>query len=198
MFNEWKGPDLFVKTRKSHVPLKAHRMAYSRPFRLSEGRRIVLYEKVLGEDGKETFEPYLQWQLPGSIDEPLLLLFWDPEAKRGGGKIIEFSPKRFRYGSYQLVNLSSTRILGYVGSKKNRFACDPWAAYISKFSHENGDRTPIAAFVESDGEASLVFSTLTIHRERKRVILFLKPARNKLNRLVFRSQSLVDFESTGN
>ena len=72
---------------------------------------------------------------------------------------------------------------------------EPGAAYLSKFSHENGNRTPITAFVKSGEEASLVYSTLTIHRERKRVILFLKPERNNLKRLVYRSQSLVDFKN---
>ncbi len=196
LFNEWKGPELFVKTKKSYAVLKAHRMAYTKKLRLFPGEPIILFTKSLDPEGEEKYKPFAQFRIPASTLEPLLVLHWNAAAGKAGGKVIEFSTRRFGYGTYQLVNLSDTKIFGYIGDKKQLYACNPRDAYISSFRLENVVRTPITAYIANGDEPLLVFSTLTIHRERKRVILFFKAERNKLNRLVYRSQSLVDFRHT--
>ena len=193
LFNDWEGPELFVRTKKSYTVLEAHKMAYTKPFRRSKEKPITLYIKALNDDGEEMHKPYLQVQVPVAILEPLLVLHWNAKTKKAGGMVVEFSPRRFGYGTYQIINLSEAKIYGYIGDKQKRYSCKPRAEYISQATYKNGARTPIAAYVAKDKKPSLVYSTLTIHRERKRVILFLKPERNKLNRLVYRSQSLVDF-----
>ena len=193
LFNDWEGPELFVRTKKKHTVLKAHKMAYTKPFRRSREKPIALYIQALNDDGEEIYKPYLKVRVPATILEPLLVLHWNAKAKKAGGMVVEFSPRRFGYGTYQLVNLSGAKIYGYIGDIKNRYSCKPKSVYISQATYKNGARTPISAYVAKDKKPSLVYSTLTIHRQRKRVILFLKPERNKLNRLVYRSQSLVDF-----
>ena len=107
LFNKWKGPEVFIK-KKSYVPLQAHKMAYTKPFRYPLGEPIVIYSKIISEKGEEKYMPYLNIRVPTSIIEPLLVLFWDSQKKKAGGKIVEFSNRVFRYGTYQLVNLSNT------------------------------------------------------------------------------------------
>jgi hypothetical protein len=197
LFNDWEGPELFVRKKKSYTVLEAHKMAYTKPFRRSKEKPIALYTQSLSDDGEETYKPFLQIRVPSSILEPLLVLHWNAAAKKAGGMVVEFSPRKFRYGTYQLVNLSEAKIYGYIGDKKNRYSCKPKSVYISQAKYKNGARTAIVVYAAKDKKPSLVYSTLTIHRQRKRVILFLKPERNKLNRLVYRSQSLVDFKREG-
>ena len=193
LFNDWEGPELFVRTKKSYTVLEAHKMAYTKPFRRSKEKPIALYIKALNDEGEEMHKPYLQVQVPVAILEPLLVLHWNAKTKKAGGMVVEFSPQRFGYGTYQLVNLSGAKIYGYIGDKKNRYSCKPKSQYISQAKYKNGERTGIAAYIAKDKKPSLVYSTLTIHRERKRIILFLKPGRSKLGRLIYRSQSLVDY-----
>lgn len=194
LFNDWEGPQLFVKVKKSYVELEAHKMAYTQTFRYSAAEPIVLYSEQTNDEGEVEFMPFIKFAVGKEIIEPLLVLSWQAESKKGAGKILEFSPKRFGYGHYQIVNLSGVKIGGYIGDKKKVFSCDPMSEYISRYKYENGLRTPIAVYTTVSAKPSLVFSTLTIHRVQKRVILFLNAEKNKLGRLVYRSQSLVDFK----
>lgn len=195
LFNEWNGPDLFVKAKKSYALLEAHKMSYTKPYRYLSGKPIVVYTKMLTAEGEEQYIPYARFPVTAKILEPLLVLHWDAKANKAGGKVLEFSARKFGYGSYQLVNLSESKVLGYIGDQKKRFSCGPKSEYISNFTFENGARTPIAVYTVNGRKVDLVFSTLTIHRERKRVILFLHAEKNKLGRMVYRSQSLVDFKN---
>ncbi len=194
LFNEWGGPQLYVKTTQSYLPLEAYQMAYTKAFRYPSDKPISLYAKLPSEDSTEEYKAYLTVQVPQSLRVPLLVLYWRPEENTAGGKVVEFSSQKFRYGSYQIVNLSKEKIIGYLGDKKNVFSCEPQSCYISPFSFKNGERTAIVAFISQNDEPDLVYSTLTIHRQRKRVILFLNAETNKLGRLVYRSRSLVDFQ----
>ena len=195
LFNKWEGPELFIKVKKSYVLLEAYKMAYTKTFRYPAGEPVVLYTKQLNDEGKEDYLPYIKIPVSETILEPLLVLYWQAKAKKGSGKVLEFSARKFGYGSYQLVNLSSTKIFGYIGTKKNIFSCNPNTEYISRFSIKNRARTPIAIYISNNNKPDLVFSTLTIHREKKRVILFLHAEENELGRLIYRSQSLVDFKT---
>lgn len=195
LFSNWEGPDLYVRYDQNYEPLRAYRSAYTRVFPFPEEGVIALYAKVDLENNKESYQPIFQVQVPETIAEPMLLLFWDANNQRAGGKIIEFSPGKFPYGSYQIVNISDSPLYGYIGAKENLYTCkERGGTYISDFRFKQGDKIPIKSYIRQESASySVVFSTLTIHREKKRVILFLIGKRNNEGRLIYHSQSLVDY-----
>lgn len=194
LFNEWDGPQLFVKVKSDHEPLDLHQMAYTKPFPYKAGSPITLYsEQTDPESAESRYIPSIRVPVPDAITEPMLILYWDKEKKSGGGKIVEFSARKFPYGTYQFVNLGEAPIAGYIGKKENRFICKGHSELITPDILKNGDRTPIVIHAKAGKETPLVYSTTTIHRSAKRVIVFLTPEVNKLDRLVYRSSTLVDF-----
>lgn len=163
LFNAWEGPELFVRVKKSYERLEAFRMAYTKPFRYSTDQPIIFYVKVVTEDGEEDYQPFLKIPVPPMVLQPMLVLHWNEKDAKGGGKVVEFSPRKFPYGSYQVVNLSHARIAGYIGDQKKKFSCKAGGEYISPANFVNKARTPIAAY--SEGALAVVEGQEAFHGE---------------------------------
>ena len=189
--NKWTGPELFVKSKKGHALLKIHQQTYTRTFRSPKKKPIELFIRVTDPEGEEIYKPYLQFEVNQTMLEPLVVLHWNEKDKKGGGMLIEYSPKKFPYGTYMILNLSNKKLVGYIGNKKHTYYCEPYKTYVSK-EYKNKSRIPITAYISKESKPSLVFSTLKIHSSRMRHILFLTPEKTKLNRIVLRSKALTD------
>ena len=197
LFNKWGGPQLHILEKQTYVPLRVHKSAYTRIIPFQKDNSIILYSKVDGKKGHEGYKPFLRVHVPDSINEPLLLLNWNSKDQKVEERIIEFSPRKFKYGTYQIVNLSDTPISGAIGAQYNSYTCEAQSSYISNFDIKEGAKIPITAYAKkTEVNLSLVYSVPTIHRHRKRVIFFLKPERNKTGHLTCKAQSVVDFVKT--
>lgn len=190
-FNQWQGVELFAKSKSSYLPLNPAKSSYTRSFRYV-GNTIVLYKEGLSDEGKEIFLEAMKVVVPPSVIEPLLILAWDGTHKKGVAKVIEFSPSKFRYGSYQIVNFSQLPLGGYIGSKSNKVVCLPGKEYITSFNFEEGKAAAIVFYVRENNELKKVFGSITTHRNRKRAVYLMYPERNKLNKTVFKSSVIVD------
>lgn len=191
LFNAWGGPDLFTKGKDGYLPLKPAKYSYTQPYKYADSV-IELYTKGVSAEGEEVYLVAMSVPVATSIEEPLLVLAWDRGAKKPHGKVIEFSPKKFKYGSYQIANFSSLTIGGYVGSKKNKVICKPNSEAIAKFNLKEKGATPIVLYTSIGGQTKKVFGTITMHRDSKRAIYLLYAETNNLGQPVFRSIVIVD------
>ena len=195
LFNQWGGPDLYVKHKKSLVRIQPAKCSYTRPYRYRENV-INFYKKTLSEEGEETYTVSLRVEVPPSVKEPLVILAWNNQTKQAVAKAIDFSPTNFRYGSYQIVNMSNFPIGGFIGKKTNTFICRPKQEYISSFEFAHQAATPIVIYSKIDGESQKVFGSITTHRKRKRSIYILYPERNKIDQIVYQSIVIVDHKKS--
>lgn len=191
LFGDWGGYELFTKQKSEYLPVRPARSSYTGHIRYTDDS-IVLYKKSVSEEGEEIYLAALSVNVPAGIIEPLMILAWDHTNMKPTGKVIEFSPRKFPYGTYQIVNLSKFQLGGHIGEETNRILCKPGQSQLASFDIENGEAAPIVFYTRIDGETKKVFGSITIHRNRKRSVFLMYPQTNKLGRLVFQSSVIVD------
>lgn len=191
LFGKWEGDELFSKQKSEYLPVNPAKSSYTRRIQYS-GDSIVLYKKGVSEEGEEIYLAALSVNVPADIIEPLMILAWDNTNMKPYGKVIEFSPRKFPYGTYQIVNLSNFQLGGHIGEKANHVHCMPGKSQIASFDIENGEAAPIVFYTQIDGKTQKVFGSITIHRDRKRSVFLMSPQTNKLGRIVFQSSVIVD------
>jgi hypothetical protein len=191
LFGTWEGYDLYTRKKTDFLPLKPARSSYTKrlPYR---GDSIVLYKKEVSEEGEEIYPVALTVPVPAGLSEPLMILAWDREEEHPVAKLIEFSPREFPYGTYQVVNLSKYELAGTIRDKTNRIRCQPGESRLVSFDIKSGERAPIVFYAKIEGEVRKVFGSICIHRERKRSIFLMYPETDKLGRVVFQSSVIVD------
>ena len=197
LFNKWKGAPLFTKHKKDYIPIKPAKYSYTRLFSYKE-QAIELYKKGVSEEGEEIYIPALKVNVPTTILEPLLILAWDMNKQKPTAKVIEFSPKKFPYGSYQIVNFSALPLEGYIGAKSNGIRCMPSKTYITRFAFKAHKATPIVFYARINNELKKVFGSITMHKPTKRAVYLMFPQKNKLGRFLIQSSVIVDFERKQN
>lgn len=193
LFNKWEGGELYTKHKKGYSLLEPARKSYTQSFKYKESS-IVLFKKGLSEEGEEIYLPALTVSVPPAIIEPLLILAWDSSKEKPVAKVIEFSPRKFPYGSYQIVNLSKLPLGGYIGEKSNKILCKAGKEYITPFALKNAEAAPIVFYTSINNELKKVFGSITIHRNQKRAIYLMNAQTNKLGTVVFQGSVIVDIE----
>ena len=198
LFSAWKGPTLYYKGKKEEYhPLEAYKMSYTKPLPYERGKPIIFYTKIENTGEEPVYQPYLRTALPVQVIEPLIVLYWSQKSQKGYSQVLEFSPRRFPYGSYQFVNLGSTNIVGYIKEKTHRFQCAPLKSTISNKSAKNGEVIPIEMVTKNGAETVLVYSSVVKHRNQKRMIFFLYPEKSQTGRLVYKVDLLEDYSQEG-
>lgn len=194
LFSDWAGPQLYYKGKKGkYSELEAFRMAYTKKLPFTHGQPITFYTKIETGVDEPIYQPYLTLPISSKVVEPLVVLYWSARDKKGQGQILEFSPTRFKYGSYQVVNLGQTPIIGYVGDKSDIFKCQANRSIISSSSLKNGEVIPIEMITSIKSTRKVVYSTSAKYRDEKRTILFLYPKTSSTQRISYRAQVLEDF-----
>ncbi|MBK1831552.1 hypothetical protein JIN77_12500 [Verrucomicrobiaceae bacterium R5-34] len=194
LFSEWGGKQLYVKGRKGDFrELKAYKMSYTQKFPFAKDQPITLFTKVERPDAEPVYTPYLTVKKPVDVVEPLLILYWSKQLKKGSAQVLEFSPRRFKYGSYQVVNLGATPVLGYVQDKKNRFLCAPKKSVINSYSVENGTVIPIEMITKIGDEPKVVYSSVVKHIKQRRMIFFIYPQTKASGKVQYRTQVMEDY-----
>jgi len=192
-FNAWQGPELFVKEKGSHVLLSPAMYTCTKPYKYTEGT-IQLFKKGVDSEGEEIFTPVVITKVPGGMIEPLLILIWDARQKKAVTKVIEYSPRKFHYGSYQIVNFSKLTIGGYIGAKTNKLVCKPYSSHLASFSIKEQEKSPIQLFAKVGDDVKKVYGSITVHKKKKRIVYLLYPTLDKLNRVSLSSRSIVSYE----
>ena len=193
LFNIWGGPQLYVQENKKYVTINPAKYSYSSRYRYKDNV-TVFFEKITTAEGEEQYKPVIRVPIPITIEEPLIVLFWNTKTKKPLAKAIEFSPKKFKFGTYQIINFSDKPIAGYIGKKTNKILCKPASSYITSFNFQSGERTPIVFYAKEGDQMKKVFGSMTIHKDRKRAIYLMYGEINKLKQLVYQGTVIVDFK----
>ena len=197
--SSWNGPDLYLlSTDNTYLAFTVHSMAYTKTHTHQRNEPITIFQKSTAEDSKESHTPLLKVTIPNTIREPLIALHWDDTSMECTSTVLEFSPEKFPYGSYQIVNLSDIEIEGYIGTEENKISCAAKQQSILNFQFEPGSRIAIVFQHKINDQIKNVFSSLAFHRQRKRVILFFTSKATKNGRINYSTRPLVDYKPEPN
>lgn len=191
LFNQWGGPELYVKEKKGFSVIKPAKYSYTRPYKY-KGNVIEFFYKTVNAEDRVVYQPVMQSKISPLIEEPLVIIVWDKIKKRPLAKAVEFSPNKFKYGSYQIVNFSGRPLAGYIGDKKNMIKCGSNQSKVTQFKFPHNAMLPMKFYASVDGATDKVFGSMTKHRENKRAVYLIYATRDKQGRIKYQSTVIVD------
>ncbi|GAA5495421.1 hypothetical protein Rhal01_01596 [Rubritalea halochordaticola] len=171
VLGDWKGDKLFVKQDTEYKELSVYDLSITGPLKYQRKEGVVLYqqEKVDGEFG---YKPVRVVKIPPGIKHPLLLFMFN--GKEWGVRIYELDDSNFPGGAYCFVNLCKVPILAKLNDKGQ--ILKPGKEVLVKRGVTENERVMISASVEGKGgKVETLFSTMSINRPQKRMIMFFAP-----------------------
>jgi len=191
---EWSGGALFVSSAqkkpdtKKMIEVPIFDMSYSPSLPYKVGQPIQFFKKT--ESEKTPYKLALSVKIPENIKAPLVLLM--SHDKKISYRVFELDPKAFPFGSWRMVNLSKKNLVAAMDKEVK-----PLPPGKEMIFHASGKKF-VKSWVRigSKDSKEIVFSTMIIRRDFKRVIVFLGGGRDTHGQATLNSRMLVDFKPT--